>query len=472
MKSFKGTAILALMVALIIGYTFFDAKQSEKQEAAKAESEKLFQFKSDDIVEIKLVKPTDQVVLKREGTQWGIIEPLVDQADNQNVQDFLAAMANEKGSEIVPEGGAIQWQNYHLATPGLSVELVKSDKSKVAFSVGQFAAFDGNYFLRLGDQLYLGSPEWGRHSQKTAAQLRNKKILRQSGNVTELTITTNHPEGSDQVVLLKQGDKWAFGGKYKGLKLDESKVESYIEQVKSLQAQDFLSGTVDSKKIKDIGLDKPVTKLVMKFAPQEPALANWQLELGPDRDAGQYGRSSSVEGAFKITTYDGEKFRRLKNYFRDGKSPLRLAVADVARIDSQTVKGKIEVLKEGMEWKLKTAKDGETLDDKNLESMLTKLSNLEVKEFLGADKGKGLKPAKNQLIFRDKEGRVLLDLAWGEEFKPSKGPQKDLQLTYAKTNLENEVLGLQSSDLKDLSVENLVKVTPKNESLKQESQKQ
>lgn len=453
MKSFRSTWILAIAVAAIAGYTWFDFKQGEKKTAADAEKDRVVQVSSGDVRQMKVTRGSETLILVQEDGKWRLTAPFSDIVDAETATEYLSSINSEKASDITKDAKApIRWADYHLEPPGAAIEITKTDNTVIALSVSSTAAFDGSYFVRQGDRLLLGTGGWSKVIEKGASQLRSRRLMRQTGTVNKIRIQFKQGDLKDNFTLVKHGEKdWKIQESPQ-LVISAETVEEYITNLKNLRASGFQSESADLAARKKYGLDLPATRVEFEFEKQDPALPPWQLELSLEKENSLYGISSQVEAIFKVIHSDGEQVHRSRNYFRDSHEPFRLAVEQISEIQVKSPAQKWTFKKDGNEWKASEPTDAKA-DTRSLEKLVQSVTELRAKEFLGTN-ALHFKEAKS-VEFRDKNGKPLLSLRIGEEFTPKVGPNKGQPLNYIKSSLSPELVGVAVADVKDMPLQNL-----------------
>ncbi|MBX7232459.1 MAG: DUF4340 domain-containing protein [Bdellovibrionales bacterium] len=467
MRSFRSTLILALVATLVGLYTYYDYKKSEKEEAAKVEKEKILNFVPAEVVEIKIVKPSDTILLKRVEDRWNLIEPIQDQADNNEVTGYLNIIKEEKGEELTQtNSSSVNWQEYGLDLPGANITL-KSKNSELTFQISNKASFDGRYFVRNENKLYLGTSGWARVAEKTSGQLRDKSVFRENFVVNKITLLNQG--GKIGFVLTKKSEtdsKWSVVGKESWV-VDNSKVDQFLDEVKKMKATSFAESSQNDSKtdLAKYGLQNPKIKFELEGLSSAKSKIVWQLFLNDKGQDQVWGRSSSLSSIFKISSTDLSHINKNVDEFRDKNSPFKYSMDRVSEIEFEQEKKQIRLKKTKEEWDLITDLKGKKVNKDQVNKIIKRLAELQVKEFL-EQKSEKLDSNVSQIKLLDSDQKVLIALQWGGSYKPSnkKEPTATLssskdtaqKMVYAKSSLSRDPFVVFESDLQDFSIEKLV----------------
>jgi hypothetical protein len=152
-----------------------------------------------------------------------------------------------------------------------------------------------------------------------------------------------------------------------------------------------------------------------------------------------------------------EKIDRAQEYFRDRSEPFRFALEQAARLRIETPATKLEIEKEGSNWKLAQPEAGKELDLDRLQDFYSKLKTMEADEFFGPKAAaKGLSPAKNMIAILDNQNKEIFKMIWGDEFKKDK---TSVPLYYTKTSQTKDVLGVKTGSIMALPIQSLLKTS-------------
>lgn len=96
MRFFRKTVFWFIALAIIGGAFYFIDRQAEEKKIIEETKKKLFPFVPKDIVEFQIIKSDDDIILRKEGESWFVVNPLRAAADKEAVQRLLDSIVNAK----------------------------------------------------------------------------------------------------------------------------------------------------------------------------------------------------------------------------------------------------------------------------------------------------------------------------------------------------------------------------------------
>lgn len=458
MKTFRGTFVLAILVVLFGGYAYYDFAKTQKDSDRKAEAEKVVKFKTGDVRSLEMRNSKGLMSWELKDSRWRASQPFTDEAETESMNSYLDSITAEKAQELKPnEGGVIAWKEYSLDEPvGGDLTLKNASGESVRVQVSRDASFDGQYYLRLGDQLFLGSSAWSRVIEKSPGQLRNRKLMRSSGTVEKIELEfSTAKESAVKVDLVLQSDgKWILKG-LPGMAIDAAKVEKYLNELKDARALDYLAYNAGPAELQKYGLQRPTFKLRFDFRTGGGREGTWQLVMAEQKDGTVSAKSSDADGILKLSDYEKVHFRKKVEDFRDAKAPFQLALESVSEVTIKDAKKTLLIKKEGSDWKLAKAVANQVLNQEKLTQVFEQLRSWEAKKFLSKGQASVMKAPSRELSFRDSSGKSLLRLEIGEVLK--KEPSESESLNLVRSNLDQGLLAVSSKFIDQLPVGELLK---------------
>ena len=242
--------MLAVLLALG-GYVYFVEVPRDKR---VAEEKKLLTFDKEAVTELTLTYPDRVLTLKKtDAGKWRITQPVEADADETTVKNLLNAVADaevKRTLDEVPQDLAV----YGLTTPVVKAKLVLKDgKSVPLVSFGKDTPVGfSTYAQKEGDAKVLLVPQTLRMGVvKEVKDLRDREILTfNNEEVKKLEV-----RGPDRDIVLNKADTGWTLEKPTRAKADETEVKTFLSNLRSLRAQDFIEEPALG--LKEFGLDPP-----------------------------------------------------------------------------------------------------------------------------------------------------------------------------------------------------------------------
>jgi hypothetical protein len=304
------TTIILLVVLLGLGgYVYWVELPKAQQEAKK---KTLFEFKADDVSEVSLVYQDRQIVLKKQGQDWRMTQPMDVAADSVSANNLVNAISECEVKKEITEASA------DLATYGLDKPLVVAtvklkDKELPAVSVGKNTPVGFSTYVQRADdkKILLASSAFRSGLDKQAKDLRDKAILNFTD--TDVQKIQLQAEGKD-IRLTRKDDTWTVEqpGPYPA---DAATVRSFLSTLRSMRAVDF----PDDKPMDlgKYGLDKPRLKASLFVGKDN---AEKQIMLGgvnPEKASELYVQTSGVPTVYTVSDWIMRDLNKETSDFRD-----------------------------------------------------------------------------------------------------------------------------------------------------------
>ncbi len=484
MKRFGSTYIFAGLVAALAGYAyFFEYKKGAEDEKKKEESAKLFSLQQESVqaleVEskgqsIRLVKAKGGSSTVPEAVQWRMEKPLSDYADIYAVNSLLSMLSTEKSEETIAEGAEADFATFGLNNPLGKIRFFQEDSGQLksgTLIVSSESALGGRrYAAREGESkvLLVG---YGPESQvnKTPEDFRSKKLFHGVVNDIERVTVSSQKEGGKTILKLeKDKDQWFLREPIK-LSAENGQVTSFLNQIEGLSGTAIVSNSADPKtstgreELKKRLLATPALRLDLTTK----GASNLTLEFGAARDGKTYAKTSDRAAILEFPSTATDALLKGPDDFRDRRGPFRFDASRVSQIRVHSALTTIEVKKDTKGWQLATPVEGQQLDAEQVETLLTRLQELEVVHFLGTDKNLKLVPTKGEVVLKDSEGKLVFSVAWTESSQSQMKRKNQASLTgnlmLAKSSQSEEWLQVDSAKLASLPMQTLLVVpTPGN----------
>ena len=532
-KSQRTTLIAVIVVVLLGSFAIWDGSKAKKEEAKKAQDLLLIPYMAEEVTGLEIINKINRVELKKitdskdaavsagasdapvSVGSWVMLSPIHDQADSLMIQTMLTSFQTQKSHETVVEGADIQWSVYGLDHPVTTLKVIAGGQT-TTLQIGSIKAYNSDLYARVDQQnrvLLVGS-DWDENLSRLPREFRDKRLIRVGEDVefsrVEVESAASGKLPAHRLVFVQKDRKWTAqqnprGAANKASKdsgsgsetLSEMPVISFIEQIKSARALDFLDDDKGAPGVlnKD-GLLKPATTVRLfpeakvgaeKKVPAPIVLSFAALEKGKANVAAV---SSELKPVLSVYSSFVEGLKKPLTDFFDKLAPFHFKASDVTRVRIQT-KGSLsqfplnlELAKQGENWVVATNGLHKQIDSGKLNEMIKRIGELEAVRFIHPlPKSEKMSDNKsdqmnnkmsNRIELLRADGAKVFDLQWGDlisekkdvklpgESAPELPGQVEAQFLAASTSQSKWLLGIPEGSVKDLglnaAISDIVKV--------------
>lgn len=408
----RNTLVLASVFLLLAAYVYF----FELQKNTKEKTEKLLNFKQEEVEGIILNYPQLEIRLHREPLgSWKMARPLEAAADEAVVGAILAALNSIEVKRTVEEKpSATDLKNYGLDSPEVKVLIsLRNGAALPPVSVGGKTPVGNSVYVKRGTEaaVFLTDATLRSNLEKKLNDLRDKRIVEfREEAVKQLSLRG----AKGDLDLSKKGEDWYIDSP-KLYRADQSEIQGLLSTLHNMSAQDFIEDAPPD--LKKYGLDKPRLKVAVYMGKQE---GYREVLFGNKREGkGEVYLVSDPKGTV-ITVYESvlQQLEKDLNALRD-KEILSLRPDQIVWLKIYTPKESLLLARgEKEEWRVEAPKKGKTKQGV-VADYLALLSHLRAKGFAD-DEAKDLKkygldgPAL-KIIAADKDGKSLGSLLVGSK---------------------------------------------------------
>jgi len=452
---FKTTWIFTIFVIVFSSYVYYtEVIKKEKDDKITEEAKKVVSWSDKDINGLTLINNGEQIVLKKEKGLWKIVEPIDDIVDKVEINSALWTITDTKGEEVV-SGDSVDFKEFGLDKPPTSL-VVKKNTEEIKLSFGSVISYDSQYYVRINDdkKVQLVYSSLALLATNTLDEMRDKMVLRKKlASISSINLKYS---GKKKGFSLKKKDSQWF---LKGLDypLDQSVVASLISNLENLEAKKYVSEVQDKKSMRDFLLRKP--EMEFRFKDGGDAVI---LKLSKDKDGKMFIATSLRPVIFSLDKYKRRALAKVADDFKDKSHPFKFESNKISKLSLATGNTNIKLLKKDDKWLLTKAVPGKIVNENKVKNLISQVSSLRVKSFLGKKRGKGLRPPKNQLVLTTDDNKVVFELQWGKSFKAKVGESDtdEQEMYFVKTNKVKETLGVLVTSIDSLPKDDLLKDKP------------
>jgi hypothetical protein len=438
---FLSTWVMAALVAVLAAYTFYEFKNSDDNVSSDKGEHRVFSLLRDDIEEISINARGVETVIQRQGDKWTLIKPIEDLAEASAVEGFVYSLLVQKGKDFRTDTDkAPVWSEFGLDPAGSKV-VVRGKGKTETLEISSKNAFDGSFYIRVKDQLWLGDRALAQLLEREPASFRSRKVYRGPEQVNAVEVALDYL-GEKQEYAVKRADDNALWKLEPdpGFAVDSAKVASWVQKIQALNGTEFMP---------EVPKGKP--SLVLK-------LGGSQITFSSDIADQVFVMADQRPAVYRVAASALDTLRVPKIYFRDGRAPFKFPVELVREIEIHSGEVNNQFVKKDANWEVKQPVAGVELDQEKLVSLIQSVQSLDAAEFV--DNGQGF-PATPQLSFRDAAGKTLLTVAWGNAYKPKYSFNKGQSLIAVRVSGLKEVIGLPKDKLDHLVDSAIIRKTEK-----------
>ncbi len=319
---------------------------------ARDDATRVFVADEQEVEQITVSRKTESIVVKRDGEDWRLVEPVRAKTNKTEIGSLLHAILNAKQERGIAEQPK-NLTEYGLEQPAIRLtvtlqggtslpELLLGDKNPNGFSV----------YAKRGDRpaVFLVAEGLRNRLDRRADDLRDKTVLPLDlDKVKQVRLIRK-----GQTINLTSGDaqRWEMTHPAK-VKADGSMVRDLLWKIKDARVKEFLAAPEDSKR--RYGLDRPDLVVELREADTSKRLL---LKAAADPKAGLYALAEPGEG---IISTDASLLTDLsKSPFdlRD-RSLLSFETTDINSLTIRRGPQVLSLVREGDVWKLKTPAPGD-----------------------------------------------------------------------------------------------------------------
>ena len=245
-------------VLAVSAYAFYEYTDTEKKAVTDREKSSLLLDSLEEVQEISIKNQTETFTLSHESGNWILKKPFKDFIDFDELSTWFARLQREQLSKIKVEQ-PIDWKSYYLDDPFALEWTLKSGEKKSLF-ISSRSNFNGKYFVKKAEVLFLGSSLLGRGGiDKSKEDFRSKKVIHSFGHPHQMIV-----KGKGTLVFDWKDYRWSFKNNTK-FPLDEGRLNGFWTYLTSLKAERIVA-FANSAQLKKYGLDKTPFKIILKFA--------------------------------------------------------------------------------------------------------------------------------------------------------------------------------------------------------------
>ncbi len=410
MKAFRGTAIAAIVLALVVLVVWL-VRPDVFSGVQEGEHPKLFQFEKHAMVRVDVHRPdgTHIALLEQDG-KW-IIEG-TDHPAGRSMVNRVKHQIHDLTARATVISDADAPSLYGLGENAIRVELTLRDGEKIRFRAGDPNPSSVSYYIQPegSETIFTVQKAAVDYYSLTLDEFRERRFASfDSKDVTRITAALRLPGARHTLDLEKTGDRlWEQRSPLK-MAASDDQVRRLLGRVSALKARKFLPA--EGRELSEFGLDAPRADIKILFGSRDPL----RVRVGNDAPTKSQHEELAYVHVEGIDTIFVARRGLLDAYGQDpadlrNRRVVRMKAADVVSIDGVLAEvpgdklhgaGGVRYAAEQWVWK-----DGVPVAGSTPKRVARRLAELEVAEFVDDSPSGlarfGLDSPRARVVLRDR----------------------------------------------------------------------
>ena len=371
----RGLLIATFVFAVLGGVLYWSDHHKSNAEAAKPDADtppSILKLDENSITQLELKKKDAPAIqLTKSGSDWKIIEPKQLSADQSAVSSILSTVA-ALNSERLVEDKSTELQRYGLEHPAFELDITEKDNKTQRLMLGDDTPAGGAVYAALaGDPRVFTIGSYSKTSMdKSLNDLRDKRLL------------TVNPDRISRLEIAGKNGNFEFGRNKdewqivqpRPMRADSASVSDLVRKL--TDARMDLSVSDAAAKESDVAFVRGTLVATVRVTDES---STEQMQIRKNKDA-YYGKSSVIEGAYKLDSSLGEEVSKKVDDFRN-KKLFDLGYADPSKLEIHAGSKTYTLLRGGQNW----WDNGKKMDESSVATVVSDLRNLSADKF--ADSG-------------------------------------------------------------------------------------
>lgn len=398
----------SVLVLALGAFAFYEYKKSQSENKQKEESALfLNDVKLEDLKAFRIFKEKEQLSAVQENNNWTLEKPVQDLASFTEISRWFGEITNQKVQKIQTEGSP-QWEDYYLDKAS-RVEMDLLSGKNISFVVSRKSSFDGKYFVRKGEELFIGEQYFNSEvNVKDFDSFRNKKILPSFGHAKSIQF-----HGRENFKLHWANYKWKLdGAKKEALPLDDSRLDGFWTDSNNLKAIE-IKEPVKASSLKKYKLNRPQLKITFAYPGKDE---QYTLKLSPFQEDKAFLSVSHRNFIMQISKESAEKLILSKNEVWNHNFPFDYKENLAVQIERKDKKQSFKIKKLNDTWKSLNQKNS-AIDSEKLNQLLNQIKELRGEKYRTGSVGKNartieIKNTAGETIFKLEEASINGNNSW------------------------------------------------------------
>jgi len=305
---FRTTLILLLVLAGLGAYLYWVERPREQKEA---EAKKLFSLKPEDVVEVHLRFQDREILLRKSGETWRLVQPIDAPADEITVKNLLNTIAECEVKRELED--AADLKQFGLDPPFVTLEVKLKDRTLPAVAVGKNTPVGFSAYLqRLDDKkVRLTTSAFRAGLDKQVKDVRDKAILNFADDDVQ-RFSVVRADGT--ITVTRKDGQWTIEqpGSYPA---DTPTVRSFLSTLRTMRAIDFPNDQPTD--LSPYGLDNPRLRVVLFLGKDQAEKHVLIGKENPEKNTEIYVQTSGLPTIYTVSDWVWRDLNKSVGDFRD-----------------------------------------------------------------------------------------------------------------------------------------------------------
>ena len=370
----RNLLIAAILLAALSGAVWWSKRHPEAAQSTPAtpSNPKLVDIPEAQIQSIDLKKKDGSVVaVERKGNKWAITQPQPYPTDQDAVNSLTSSLSPVSADNLV-EDKVTDFIKYGITTPSLNVTVHQKNGKTSDIVFGDDIPAGSLVYARVGNdpKVYAVSSSVKTSLDKSVNDLRDKRLLTfNSSNLSRIELVSSK---SDVEFGKSNANDWQII-KPQPYRADNFQVEELLRKL--TDAKMDLSTSADDAKKAEAAFASGQSIASAKVS---DTAGTQTLDVHKSKDD-YYAHSSSVKGAYKVSSDLGKELEKTLDDFRN-KKIFDFGFSDPTRIEVSGSPGDRTYTRSGTDWKL----NSQVMDPGSVQAFIDKLRDLAAAKFVTA----------------------------------------------------------------------------------------
>jgi Domain of unknown function (DUF4340) len=373
------TAVLAaVLIALGAFYYVYEIRLGPEREKVESRKGRIFSAESGEVNEISVERPGETLQFKKESDGWVIVQPVKARGDQGAIDGLVSSMMTARSDREITAAAANP-SEFGLDRPAAKLTAKLKDGKQLGLTLGAKSPTGAwVYGQEAGKPAVMAvSESLERDAAKPLADFRDRTVLAfQPKDVTGVQITTR-----DDTMDVESADgKWKLKRPV-ALDADADQMREFLDKLQSGRVKEFVAENPPS--LEPYGLVRSVRVAIQTGKDKERATRELLLGRVDDQKKGVYAMRPGESTVLLLPDEIWNAVPKNVATLRD-KTVIDFDRDKVARVEMESPKGPITLVREGEQWKI-TQPEPLPADQAEAGAVLMKLKDLRAQAFLSED---------------------------------------------------------------------------------------